>query len=173
MRRRIRTTLALAMLAALGALTAGTVAAGNYAETSIIDGADTPPTAGEERELRLVLLQHGVTPVDHGSVELTAWLPGTDERLSVVATSVGNGEWVATVTFPTAGDWQMRVIHSVFETPTASAISVAPSPTTAWLPAAGSIAGMLVLAVALIVVARRMGGGRVASEPIGEALRSS
>ncbi len=83
------------MLAALGALTAATVAAGNYAETSIIDGADTPPTAGEERELRLLLLQHGVTPVDHGSVELTAWLPGTDERLSVVATSVGNGEWVA------------------------------------------------------------------------------
>jgi hypothetical protein len=173
MRRLIRTTLALAMLVALGAFTAATVAAGNYADTSIIDGADTPPTAGEERELRLLLLQHGVTPVDHGSVELTAWLPGTDERLRVVATSVGNGEWVAVVTFPTAGDWQMRVIHSVFETPPASAIAVAPSPTSAWLPAAGSIAGMLLVAVAVIVVARRMGGGRVGSEPIGEALRSS
>jgi hypothetical protein len=173
MRRLIRTTLWLAMLAALGALTAGTVAAGNYAETSIVDGADTPPTAGEERELRLLLLQHGVTPVDHGSVELTAWLPGTDEHLSVVATNIGNGEWVANVTFPTAGDWQMRVTHSVFETPPASAIAVAPSPTAAWLPAAGSIAGMLLAAVALIVVARRIGGGRVASEPIGEALRSS
>ena len=123
MRRLIRTTLALAMLASRSArLTAATVAAGNYAESSIIDGADTPPTAGEERELRLLLLQHGVTPVDHGSVELTAWLPGTDERLAVVATSVGDGEWVADVTFPTAGDWQMRVIHSVFETPPASAI---------------------------------------------------
>jgi len=173
MRRLIRTTLALSMLAALGALTAAAVAAGNYAETSIIGGADTPPTAGEEREFRLLLLQHGVTPVDHGGVELTAWLPGTDERVSVVATSVGNGEWVANVTFPSAGDWQMRVMHSIFETPPASAIAVAPSPTTAWLPAAGSIAGMLLVAVALIVVARRIGGGRVASEPMGEALRSS
>ena len=78
MRRLIRTTLSLAVLAALAAVTAGAVAAGNYAETSIVDGADTPPTAGEERELRLLLLQHGITPVDHGSVELTAWLPGTE-----------------------------------------------------------------------------------------------
>jgi hypothetical protein len=173
MRRLIRTTLALALLAALGALTAATVAAGNYAETSIVDGDETPPSAGEERELRLLLLQHGVTPVDHGSVELTAWLPGTDERISVVATSVGNGEWVANVTFPAAGEWQMRVLHSVFETPAAFALAVAPSSATVWLPAAATIGGMLLVAVALIVVARRTGGGRVASEPIGEALRSS
>ena len=76
MRRLIRTTLSLAVLAALAAVMAGAVAAGNYAETSIVDGANTPPTAGEERELRLLLLQHGITPVDHGRVELTAWLPG-------------------------------------------------------------------------------------------------
>ena len=105
MRRLIRTTLALAMVGALWTLTAATVAAGNYAETSIVDGADTPPTAGEQRELRVLLLQHGVTPVDHGTVELTAWLPGTDERISVMAASVGGGEWVANVTFPVAGDW--------------------------------------------------------------------
>ena len=173
MRRLIRTTLALALLAALAALTAATVAAGNYAETSIIDGAETPPTAGEERELRLLLLQHGVTPVDHGSVDLTAWLPGTDERISVAATSVGDGEWIATVSFPAAGDWQMRVLHSVFETPPAFALAVAPSSATVWLPAAGAIAGMLLVAVALIAVARRAAGAHVASEPIGEALRSS
>jgi YtkA-like len=173
MRRLIRTTIGLAVLAALSMLTAATVAAGNYAETSIVDGAETPPTAGEERELRLLLLQHGVTPVDHGSVELTAWLPGTDERISAVATSVGGGEWIARVTFPAGGDWQMRILHSVFETPPPSAFAVAPSSTAAWLPPAGAIAGMLVAAVALIVVARRIGGGRVASEPIGEALGSS
>jgi YtkA-like len=172
MRRLTRMTLTMATLAALSALMAATVAAGNYAETSIVDGADTPPTAGEERELRLLLLQHGVTPVDHGSVELTAWLPGTDERISVLATSAGDGEWIANVTFPMAGDWQMRILHSVFETPAASAFVVAPSSTSAWLPAAGSIGAMLLVAVALILVARRIGGGRVANEPVGEALRT-
>ena len=172
MRRLIRTTLALAMLGALWTLTAATVAAGNYAETSIVDGADTPPTAGEQRELRLLLLQHGVTPVDHGTVELTAWLPGTDERISVVATSVGGGEWVANVTFPVAGDWQMRILHSVFETPEASAFAVSPSSTAAWLPATGSIAALLLAALGLVIAARRIRGGRATSEPVGEALRT-
>jgi len=172
MRRLIRMTLALAMLGVLNALTAATVAAGNYAETSIVDGADTPPTAGEQRELRLLLLQHGVTPVDHGTVELTAWLPGTDERISVMATSMGGGEWVANVTFPTAGDWQMRILHSVFDTPDASAFAVAPSSMATWLPATGSIALLLLVAVGLIVVARRVSGRRASNEPVGEALRS-
>ena len=172
MRRLIRMTLALAMLGVLNALTAATVAAGNYAETSIVDGADTPPTAGEQRELRLLLLQHGVTPVDHGTVELTAWLPGTDERISVMATSIGDGEWVANVTFPTVGDWQMRILHSVFETPEASAFAVAPSSAAAWLPATGSIAALLLAVASLVVVARRIRGGRASSEPVGEALRT-
>jgi hypothetical protein len=171
MRRLIRTTLSLAVLAALVAVLAGAVAAGNYAETSIVDGADTPPTAGEERELRVLLLQHGITPVDHGSVELTAWLPGTDERISVMATSTGAGEWVATVTFPTAGDWQLRITHSEFETPPALAFAVGSSLAAAWLLATGSIAAMLLVALALIVVARRM-DGRAGREPAGEPVRA-
>lgn len=171
MRRIIRTTLSLAVLAALAAVMVSAVAAGNYAETSIVNGADTPPTAGEERELRLLLLQHGVTPVDHGSVELIASLPGTDEAISVVATSVGGGEWLATVTFPTAGDWQLRILHSDFETPPASAFAVGPSPAATWLPATGSIAAVLLVALALIVAARRM-SGRAGNEPAGEAVRA-
>lgn len=171
MRRLIRTTLSLTAMAALPALMAGAVAAGNYAETSIVDGAATPPTAGEERELRVLLLQHGITPVDHGSVELTAWLPGTDERIRVLATSAGAGEWVATVTFPTAGDWQLRVLHSELETPPASAFAVGSSPAAAWLSASGFVAAMLLVALALIVVARRM-SGRAGSEPAGEPVRA-
>jgi YtkA-like len=169
MRHLIRTTLALALMGVLTALTAAAVAAGNYAETTIIGGGDPPPTAGEERELRLRLLQHGLTPVDAGDVELTAWLPGTDERITVTATSVGNGEWVATVTFPAAGDWQLRVLHSVFETPPASTFAVADAPVPVWLPATGAIATMLLVALALILGARRLGGGRAATEPAGEA----
>jgi YtkA-like protein len=172
MRQFFRLALSLAVMTALAALTAGSVAAGNYAETSIVDGADTPPTAGEERELRVLLLQHGVTPVDHGSVDLTAWLPATDEHITVPATSVGDGEWLATVTFPTAGDWQVRIVHSVFETPAAMAMAVEPAPTMAVLPAAGAIAAMLLLALVLIVTARRLAGGRAATEPAGEVVRA-
>ena len=171
MRRLTRTTLALALLASLAAVTAATVAAGNYAETSIVEGVATPPTAGEDRELRLRLLQHGVTPVNHGSVELTAWLPGTDERISVPATGIGNGEWLVTVTFPAAGDWQMRILHSEFETPPPTAFAVGASSASAWLPAAGSIAAMLIVAVALIVVTRLIGGG-AASAPAREPVRA-
>jgi hypothetical protein len=172
MRRLIRFVLALAAVAAVATLAAATVAAGNYAETSIVDGASTPPTAGEERELRLLLLQHGVTPVDHGTVQLTASLPGTDEIITVPATSVGGGEWVTTVTFPAAGDWQLRIVHSVFETPPASAFAVDASPAAAWLPAAGSIAAMLLVAAVLILGARRIGAGRATAEPASEPLRA-
>ncbi len=174
MRRLIRTALALTLLAALGAVMAASVAAGNYAETSIVDGADTPPTAGEERELRFLLLQHGVTPVNEGDVRLTASLPGTDETISVPAASVGNGEWVVTVTFPTAGDWQLRVLHSVFETPEASAFAVAPAAGMTWVPVTGAIGGMLLLAVALLLGARRIGGRRTAAadEPFSEPVRA-
>jgi hypothetical protein len=172
MRRLIRIALAVAVLAALSAAFAATVAAGNYAETSIVDGADTPPTAGEPHELRLLLLQHGVTPVNSGDVRLTASLPGSGETLNVPATSVGNGEWVATVTFPAAGDWQLRILHSVFETPPPAAFVVAPTSGMTWMPATGAIVGMLLVAVALILLARRISGGRAADEPIREPVRA-
>jgi hypothetical protein len=41
-----------------------------------------------------------------------------------------------------------------------------------WLPATGSIALLLLVAVGLIVVARRVSGRRASNEPVGEALRS-
>jgi hypothetical protein len=170
MRRLIRITLALALPVALAAFTAASVAAGNYAETTIIGGGDPPPTAGEERELRLRLLQHGVTPVEAGRVEFTAWLPGSDEQISVMASSVGNGEWIATVTFPVAGDWQMRVLHSVFETPPPTTFTVAEPPAPAWVAPTGAIVLMLVVALALILGARRL-GGRAAAEPAGEVVQ--
>jgi YtkA-like len=171
MRRIYRIWIVLASLAAAAALATAPAAAGNWAESSIIDGGGSTPTAGEERELRVLLLQHGITPVDHGDVELSAWLPGTDERITVPAAHVGGGEWVATVTFPTSGEWQLRVMHSTFETPQATAFAVRPSSALAWLPATGSIAAMLLVALALIVAAHRI-GGRLASEPARQTARA-
>jgi hypothetical protein len=170
--RFVRIALSLAIAGVILAMTAASAAAGNYAETSIVDGAGTPPTAGEERELRLLLLQHGVTPVDHGAVQLTATLPGSGERITVPATSIGDGEWIATVTFPTAGDWQLRIVHSVFETPPAAAFAVAEPSAAVWLPAAGSVAAMLIVAVVLILGAMRLNAGRATAEPAAEPVRA-
>jgi hypothetical protein len=172
MRRLTRMTISLALLAALAAVSAATVAAGGSATTTITGGGDAPPTAGEERELRVLLLQHGVTPVEFGSVDLIASLPGTDDSITVPATSIGDGEWVATVTFPTAGDWQLRIVHSQLATPAATSFAVAPPTATAWIPAAGAITAVLLFAVALIVVARRMNGGGATSELAGEVARA-
>ncbi len=78
MRSPTRLVLMAATVASLVALSASAAAAGNYAEVGYTDGMDTPPTAGEEREIRFTLLQHGVTPVDHGQVQVTATGVGAD-----------------------------------------------------------------------------------------------
>jgi hypothetical protein len=122
-----RLALAAAALLALTTAAAGIALAGNFAEVAFVDGSDAPPVAGQAREIRFSLLQHGVTPVTFGDVELTATLPGSGETISAPATSLGGGEWVATVTFPVEGDWQVRVAHSVFDTSPPSALAVGPA----------------------------------------------
>ena len=161
---RLRTRLALAtVMAGLLATAVGAVAAGNYAEVGYTDGMEAPPTAGEEREIRFSLFQHGVTPVDHGQVTITATTPDS-APMTVEATSLGGGDWLATVTFPAAGDWQLRVTHSEFETPPAVAVSVAeaaPSWATSLLP----ITAIGMAAVALLAAAALM-ARRVSRAPV-------
>lgn len=125
MRTIRRLALGAATLAALSTAAAGIALAGNFAAVSFVDGSADPPTAGEAREIRFSLLQHGVTPINDGDVELIATLPGSDDAIRVPATSLGDGEWMATVTFPAEGDWQVRVTHSVYETSAASTLAVA------------------------------------------------
>lgn len=126
MRHLRRSGAATAAFAALTLLMAGTALAGNFAEVTITSDADDPPAAGEEREIRFSMLQHGITPISDGRVELTATLPGSGDRLSVPATSLGGGEWAAIVTFPAGGDWQLHVTHDVFETSAPTSLAVAP-----------------------------------------------
>ena len=145
---------ALGAASLLVALTAGAAAAGNYADVGFIDGMSEPPTAGEEREIRFSLLQHGVTPVDHGQVVLTATLPGA-ESLTFEATPLGDGEWIATILVPTAGDWQLRVTHSEFETPAAVAMPVAEA-AFSWPGSMLPVATIALAAVLLLAGARFM-----------------
>ena len=145
---------ALAAASFLVTLTAGAAAAGNYADVGFIDGMSEPPIAGEEREIRFSLLQHGVTPVDHGQVVLTATLPGADP-LIFEAAPLGDGEWLATILVPTAGDWQLRVTHSEFETPAAVQMPVAEA-AFSWHGSMLPIAAIALVAVLLLAGARFM-----------------
>lgn len=167
MHPRTRIGLAAATLVALVALTGGAALAGNYAEVEITAGMDEPPAAGEERELRFSLLQHGVTPVDHGQVLVTATLPGA-ESVTVPATSLGDGAWTATLTLPSSGEWRLRVTHSVFETPDAVAFPVVDAPIgwPAVIPiAAIALAGVAVVAAATILSRRLPAAPATSTEP--------
>jgi hypothetical protein len=152
-----RLTLVLVALASLLALSAVPVAAGGSATADVTAGLDEPPIAGEDREVRVLLLQHGVTPVDFGRVAMTATLPSSGETVTTEATSVGDGSWAATIVFPSAGQWQLRVTHNDLETPAAMAVAVAdagPSLPPLAAPIA-AIAGLLLVALLVMVVVRR------------------
>lgn len=162
MRARNRVGFAI-LAAALASLMAGAAAAGNYAEVGYTDGMDAPPTAGEEREIRFSLLQHGVTPVDFGQVTLTATMPGV-EPVVVPASSLGGGAWAASVTFPAAGDWQLRVTHSELETPPSVPVSVAEA-ALAW-PASALSVGAIGMAALVLVAAAAWLARRVSRAPL-------
>lgn len=153
----------IAAFAGLTILATGAVVAGNWAEATVIPADPDPPTAGADEEVRVTLLQHGVTPVEWGTVEVVAWLPATGERVSAEATSLGDGEWSARLVFPTDGDWQLRVAHSSFYTPEAAPFSVARPSGLAWVPSTAAVAGVAALAWALVAAAAvlaRPGGAR-------------
>jgi hypothetical protein len=157
MRTFIRAVATSSAVLTLTAVTALTALAGSYAEVGMIDPDAPPPVAGEEREVRFTLLQHGVTPVEGGIVTVTATLPGSDLAIRTRATSAGNGEWLATVVFPVDGDWQLRVTHSVFETPAAETYVVG----TAGTSIGGVVAIGGVLAAAVLLLAAALAVGRV------------
>lgn len=157
---------ALAGAALLFAAGSGVVAAGGFAEVGIETGSDAPPVAGQEREIRISLLQHGVTPVNDGRVELTATHPESGEAINVEAISRGSGEWVASVTFPVGGEWRVRVLHQDFETSAPIPLSVDAADQLAWLPVglaiAGFVAAAAVVAAGMLLMPRRHAGSATA-----------
>jgi len=176
MRTIRRFALGAATLVALSTAGAGIALAGNFAAVTFVDGSADPPVAGEGREIRFTLLQHGVAPINDGTVSLTAILPGTDESISVPATNIGDGEWVATVTFPADGDWQVRVTHSVFETSAASTLAVAAAGGTAATVATQPwtfllLAGLVALSLGAMAAVAIVRSWREAA-PAGSAVRA-
>jgi hypothetical protein len=164
---RVITRIAAAASSALAMLTliAGTALAGDWAEVTVAPDAGGPPVAGEDHQLRLTLLQHGMTPVDWGDVNLTGTNPVTGETITVEARSAGGGEWVADVMFPTDGTWQLTVAHSDLETSAVPSLSVERTAVLTWLPTAALVAaGAGAAGIGAFAVARSMRRARPSTD---------
>ncbi len=168
MRLLTRIGAATAGMAALLTLVTGTVLAGGWAEATILTGSEDPPVAGEEREVRFSLLQHGVTAVDDGNVFLTATHPESGKPIVVQATSLGGGRWSAMVAFPTDGTWEIAITHDSLATSGPIDLAVGSAPDAAWLPPAVAVGAFGAIALAAVVLLAR-GRPRVKAEPLGAA----
>jgi hypothetical protein len=157
MRLMVRSIVAFVASGALLTVMAGMVMAGGWAQVVAVDDSGGPPVAGEEQAFRFRLLQHGVTPVDFGGAQVIATLEETGERIVTDATSAGDGEWVAQMTLPTAGDWQIVVAHTDLETTDVASLTVLDGASGA-LSASPALPALLMLAaVAIILLAAGTG----------------
>ena len=165
---------ALAAQAALVTLMTGTALAGGWAEVTMVDGAEDPPIAGEEREIRFALLQHGVTAVDFGQARLTAVNLDTGATITAAATNHGGGLWSAFITFPTEGNWEIGVAHDELLTSEPTTMAVGQLDTFTWLPGVLSISAFGLMAAvvvgSMLLIRRR---GRPAAEPTATPVRAS
>lgn len=169
MRMIMRVGAGLGTLGTLLVLVTATALAGNFGEVTFIDGAEGPPTAGEEREIRFELLQHGVAPIEDGRVALTVTNRETSERITVAAAYEGDGIWAATVRFPVEGSWDLRVTHQWFETSQPVTRMVGPAEGIAWLPAALAIGAFTAATVVIVGGMLRLRSRR---SPTGEPIRA-
>ncbi len=182
MRFIVRVARSLGGASALLVALSSTALAGNFAEVTFRSDAEVPPVAGVEQEIRFSLLQHGVTPVTSGDVTVSGTLESSGEQVTAVATSLGGGEWVATIEFPVSGAWMLGVAHSELQTSPPVAWSVgaaeAATATSATTPAYGGgalLVGVLLAAIAALYTVQRSTRARRArgAKPVdGTASRS-
>ncbi len=169
--------LPLALVALL--LVAPVAIAGNWAAVSVDSSSTDGWEAGTSHGLVVTLLQHGETPVNHGSVEVALTNDVTGASITGVARRVGDGLWQATLALPSDGDWALSVSHSTLATElnTPVTISVAPSPAPTPAPSSALLSPALLLAMAatvlfalaviagLLVARSRPGVGHVSARP--------
>lgn len=148
--------------------------AGGWASVAITDPPAQPP-AGTETILTLEVRQHGVTPVSWPGITVVA----TDDTGAVLRTAARAegpvGRYVAPVTFPTSGSWQLTfesrdlIMEGSARIDVGPAVAVAPvapvtpEAATAPDPATIGIAALALIAIvaALAWLARsRRGAGR-------------
>jgi hypothetical protein len=152
--------LSVAVLASF--VLASVALAGGWAQVSAKNVPVDPP-AGEETTIDLGVLQHGVTPVSWPDLTVVATDATSGAVVRAEAKAKGTtGSYVATIVFPTAGDWKLTfdsvdlVMEGSVAMHVAPPIAAAPAGTPAeQAPAPASFVGPLLvvlLAVGAILV---------------------
>ena len=148
---RFRTSITLALLLSL-ALTIP-VFAGGWAVITL-DELPTGVVAGEPLTVGFVVLQHGKTPMDGLDPTITAKLSNSESFMVHAEPDGQPGHYVATLTFPTEGDWNWTV-HAFSMEQAMPALSVAaplagsvsPQPVTQSMPASSLLVIRLIALV--------------------------
>jgi len=90
-------------------LVAVTAYAGGWATVTVKDMPEYL-VAGKPSEFRLLVRQHGVSPLDGLTVAVRATGPGGMEARAIARSVAGaKGEYAALLTVPGAGDWTIRI----------------------------------------------------------------
>jgi len=151
-------------LAVLASLILATVAlAGGWAHVTV-DNAPVDPPAGGGTPIELSVLQHGVTPVSWPGVTVVATDATSGTVVRAQAQAKGpEGSYVATIVFPTAGEWTLTFESAELEMAGSVAMKVAPAVTATQPGTAAATASALdVMPVLLLlfaaIVALAIGG---------------
>ena len=168
--RRRSLPLLLALIA--GAGIAATALGGGWAQVTATDVPVDPP-AGTEATIGLTVLQHGETAVSWPTLAVVATDAATGTVVRTDARPEGPlGSYIATISFPSAGDWSLAfesndlIMEGSAVVRVAAAVAAAaadPAPVgVADLAAMVIVAALVVVLVSLIglVHLRGRGGGR-------------
>lgn len=185
MDRRFLRALALGVGLALVAVAAvaAPVAAGGWATATLDDTGSGGPPAGEPTEVGFTLRQHGQTPINWESATFVGTNAETGESVRAQARpSGGPGHYVATVTFPSSGEWtwHLELRDLLYGLPDGSqgasagqklTVAAAATPPAAAEPARGATGDpLLIAAVGLLMflAGAFVGSFRGARRPVAE-----
>jgi hypothetical protein len=128
---------------------ASIAAAGGWAQVTATNVPVDPPP-GEETTIQLNVLQHGVTPVSWPGLTVVATDHTSGAVFRTAATATGpEGSYVATLVFPSAGDWTLTFESTDLVMEGTAAMHVAPA---AAAPATGTAPAFDVLPLLLALL---------------------
>jgi hypothetical protein len=151
---------------------AGPALAGGWAVTTF-DELPGEFQAGEEYRLGYTILQHGETPVPGADTWIAARNPATGDVMKFPGAAEGvAGHYVATVTFPTGGQWVWSVWQGDFGEHALGDLTVASAPATAApvrLPTWGLVLAVATAAALGMFIVQVVGLSRRRSSKLGIA----
>lgn len=159
MPRRLLSAIGLA--AALCALVAAPALAGGWAQATI-DPATTPGDDDTPSVVVFGLLQHGVTPVDFGTVAISAFDAASGETVQAAAHAIGDGKWSAELQLHSGTTWQLTISHQDLLVEPAADMTLTTGPAAGSSGPSTANSGLLAVLVGLAFTPLLLGGLLVA-----------